>query len=221
MHEEKIKIGGLSAVNVKFESFTGTVAGARSSTETHVSGHGGSINPHVYAQQGGISINSTIVRRSSFWLVGDDGSEVEIRLTHDFPVRDGHEVSVVWAKYRGGGSPYIYVVNHTAGGDFTYAKKNAEVLGPLVTITPDGPTAILIALYAAAVAGAVWYWPGAMVAILLLAAFITLPILFTIKNSAVADLSRKVVNTAVNRIYAAQVSENNLERATSAQANAA
>jgi hypothetical protein len=157
MTDITIEHPGLSTLSARLESFTGIVHNHQQTSETYVSGHGGQINPQVYANQGGVSITSHVERRTSFWLVDEHGEELAMQLAGTFNVRDGHEVTAVWADYGGGKTRYVYLLNHTAGYDWVLQQDNAAVLRRLVRLVPSGAPGVKAVLVWVAYALAVLY----------------------------------------------------------------
>ena len=108
---------------MKVFSYTGVVIGEPKKTyETHVSGGGGRIDTQLAGNQAYTSGHIDSIQSSSslhleFWLKLDDGKEESFQFTNcDFPLREGHRVTAVYAgasnqkKYS-----CAYIVNHANG----------------------------------------------------------------------------------------------------------
>ncbi|MFM2060424.1 MAG: hypothetical protein RLZZ507_94 [Cyanobacteriota bacterium] len=77
---------------------TGEAQGTTTWSETHVSGSGYS---HVYqgTGSGSMHVSSKVNTRHRFYLIADNGGEVEMDTTGlDFNVRDSHRVTGVWCR---------------------------------------------------------------------------------------------------------------------------
>lgn len=88
-----------SPADLKVYARSGIVHGSKTwaSTQVHSSGGGGYVGP-----QGGhfkaANVTSSNTTHHAFFLVDDDGKEVEVKLTDvSFGVRDGHHVTAVYA----------------------------------------------------------------------------------------------------------------------------
>lgn len=89
--------------------FTGKVLSSKKQKETQISSqsYGTQNNPQVH-------VSSTTVDHHELFLVDEGGKEESFHLTNfDFPCREGHTITIVWAipedKDRG---PFIHVRNH-------------------------------------------------------------------------------------------------------------
>lgn len=88
-----------SPADLKVYARSGIVHGSKTwaSTQVHSSGGGGYVGPqggHVKAA----NVTSSNTTHHAFFLVDDDGKEVEVKLTDvSFGVRDGHHVTAVYA----------------------------------------------------------------------------------------------------------------------------
>lgn len=90
------------AGDIKVYARSGTVQGSKNwtSTQVHSSGGGGYVGPqggHVRAA----TVTSTNTNHHAFFLVEDDGAEVEVKLTDvSFGVRDGHYVTAIYSGHQ-------------------------------------------------------------------------------------------------------------------------
>lgn len=93
-----------------FHYFTGKVLSSQKDKETQISSQ-------TYGTQGNqqVAVSSTTVDHHEFFLVDKEGKERGFQLVNfDFPVREGHTVSIVWVIPEGEEEgPYIHVRNHS------------------------------------------------------------------------------------------------------------
>ncbi|MBI1407042.1 MAG: hypothetical protein GC145_13060 [Caulobacter sp.] len=88
--------------DIKMFTRSGVVHGSKTwtSTQVHSSGGGGYVGPqggHVHAAR----VTSGNTTHDAFFLVGEDGKEIEIKLTDvSFGVRDGHYVTAVYSGHQ-------------------------------------------------------------------------------------------------------------------------
>lgn len=101
--------------SVEISVETGTVVGVRRLSETHVGGE-------FYANGGSGygNVTSTVVRKTEFALVSDDGQErPHFYGGHKVYIRDGQRLSLIHAKCRRK-SNWNYLVNHNTGEFFEF-----------------------------------------------------------------------------------------------------
>jgi hypothetical protein len=87
--------------DVTFYTKQGKVLSNQKRSDTIVSGNDTSVSSYVRVT-------------TEFWILTEDGKEENIKLYgYDLPVRESHEISVVWGE-RGKTSEWLYFWNHTA-----------------------------------------------------------------------------------------------------------
>jgi hypothetical protein len=101
---------------INFFGTSGVAAGVRIGHSTHVTGTGGQVwgsGGNVYSTPG--SVSSTSSRDVEFFVKSGNTEQPVTLSDSDFAVRDGHRVTVVFAR-RGGGSGYpSWLRNHDTG----------------------------------------------------------------------------------------------------------
>ncbi len=119
-----------------FSGTTGTVleGGANKYVETHVHGSGGGGYVSTINGSGGgyvapVQISSSNTVNQEFWLKGEDGSEIPIKLyDSDIPVRPGQKITMVSANLEGTDvSWWAMLVNHTSGQHYYLSEVNKKL----------------------------------------------------------------------------------------------
>lgn len=138
-------------------SRTGTVSGATTWSETHVSGGGG--GGYMHNGSGHVSstsISSTVRERQRFFLVEPDGDETEFNDT-GLAVRDGQTVTVVYCGHKADqvGWPTAYY-NHPT-------RAQSTAVGHVKWLTGKGGGGAAVRVIVAVVAGFVAQFIAALV----------------------------------------------------------
>lgn len=79
--------------------FTGKVASQRQWSETNVNQGAATVMPSQYGNHTVIPgrITTSTSNKQDIWLLNEDGEEQNFKFTNaNFPLREGHEISVVW-----------------------------------------------------------------------------------------------------------------------------
>lgn len=118
--------------DIKMFARSGTVQGSKTwtSTQVHSSGGGGYVGPqggHVQAA----NVTSTNTTHNSFFLVDDDGKEIEVKLTDvSFGVRDGHYVTAVYSGHKQDEWQWLsHLHNHNTDKSANVASAYRDIVG--------------------------------------------------------------------------------------------
>mgnify|MGYP001079044784 CR=1 FL=1 len=137
-----------SPADLKVYARSGIVHGSKTwtSTQVHSSGGGGYIGPqggHVKAA----NVTSSNTTHNTFFLVDDDGKEIEVNLTDvSFGVRDGHHVTAVYAGHQNDQWWWLaHLHNHNTD-------KSAKVSSSYDKVCGNPNVLILIAVHVLAIA---------------------------------------------------------------------